>query len=93
MAAMATRATRPAPDWERQVDDVPAALAVSGGLCVVACARGGVHLLDVVTGQAIAKLRLPGGRRTASGSRRTVRWPRSLGRAGTRCGGWPTARC
>ncbi|MGA4539105.1 WD40 repeat domain-containing protein [Uniformispora flossi] len=61
MAAMATRATRPAPEWERQVDDVPAALAVSGGLCVVACARGGVHLLDVVTGQAIAKLWLPGG--------------------------------
>jgi WD40 repeat protein len=58
---MAATATRTAPGWERQVGDVPAALAVSGALCAVACAHGSVHLLEAATGRALAELRLPGG--------------------------------
>lgn len=61
MGAMATRA---APGWERQIDDVPAALAVSGTLCVVAGQGGPVHLLDAATGQLLARLVLPGGARS-----------------------------
>lgn len=60
MGAMATQA---APEWERQIDDVPVALAVSGTLCVVACQGGPAHLLDAATGQLLARLVLPGGAR------------------------------
>lgn len=58
---MSVTATQAAPGWEREIDDVPVALAVAGSLCVVAGAGGPVHLLDAATGRLLAKLVLPGG--------------------------------
>ncbi|MCF2526005.1 WD40 repeat domain-containing protein [Yinghuangia soli] len=56
-------ATQAALGWEREIDDVPAALAVSGTQCVVAGHGGAVNLLDMATGRLLAKLVLPGGAR------------------------------
>ncbi|WP_424644171.1 WD40 repeat domain-containing protein [Embleya sp. AB8] len=58
-------ATRTGLGWEHRIDDVPAAVAWSGGLCVVAGAAGGVRLLDAATGQLLARIVLPGGVRRA----------------------------
>ncbi len=64
--AMSLMATQKAPDWaapnwERGIDDLPVALAVSGGLCAVAGAGGTVRLLDTPTGRLLARVVLPGG--------------------------------
>lgn len=58
---MTVMATRTGLGWEHGIDDVPSAVAVSGGLCVVAGAAGGVRLLDAATGQFQARIVLPGG--------------------------------
>ncbi|UGQ13661.1 WD40 repeat domain-containing protein [Yinghuangia sp. ASG 101] len=60
---MATRAEPDwaAPNWERDIDDLPVALAVSGALCAVAGAGGAVRLLDTPTGRLLARVVLPGG--------------------------------
>ncbi|HSA49395.1 MAG TPA: PQQ-binding-like beta-propeller repeat protein [Yinghuangia sp.] len=58
---MSLMATQAAPDWQRETDDLPAALAVSGGLCAVAGAQGAVRLLDAADGRLLARVVLPGG--------------------------------
>ncbi|MDI2125315.1 WD40 repeat domain-containing protein [Yinghuangia seranimata] len=62
---MAVRATQAAPSWEREIDDVPSALAVSGAVCVAAGAGGPAHLIDAATGRLLARIVLPGGARYA----------------------------
>lgn len=58
---MTVMATRTGLGWEHAIDDVPSSVAVSGELCVVAGASGGVRLLDASTGRLQARIVLPGG--------------------------------